>query len=143
MCSSDLHGVPVASHHGLLTHALAPVFASCDIRNAITVDDLREIARDGVADGRFLWVGSAGLASQIVEAFRLSGDAPQITEVETRSVARNGSAGSRGLWNAVRPNRAIVVAGTVHPATVSQVEALVADGWDHIAFDIEIGRAHV
>ncbi|MCX5987843.1 MAG: hypothetical protein NTV35_02230 [Chloroflexi bacterium] len=30
----------------------------------------------------------------------------------------------------------IVVAGTVHPATVLQVEALVADGWDHIAFDI-------
>ena len=36
----------------------------------------------------------------------------------------------------MRPERVIVVEGTVHPATVVQVEALVADGWDHIAFDI-------
>lgn len=34
------------------------------------------------------------------------------------------------------PKRLIVVAGTVHPATVLQVEALVSDGWGHIAFDI-------
>ena len=131
-----VHGVPVASHFGRLEHALAPVFASCDIRDAITDDDLRVIARDGVAGGRLLWVGSAGLASQVVEAFRLSGAASETREVDTRSDEPDSGAGSGEVWNAVRPERVIVVAGTVHPATVVQVEALVADGWGHIAFDI-------
>ena len=131
-----VHGVPVASHLGRLEHALAPVFASCDIRDAITDDDLRVIARDGVAGGRLLWVGSAGLASQVVEAFRLSGAASETREVDTRSDEPDSGAGSGEVWNAVRPERVIVVAGTVHPATVVQVEALVADGWGHIAFDI-------
>ena len=131
-----VHGVPVASHLGRLEHALAPVFASCDIRDAITDDDLRVIARDGVAGGRLLWVGSAGLASQVVEAFRSSGAASETREVDTRSDEPDSGAGSGEVWNAVRPERVIVVAGTVHPATVVQVEALVADGWGHIAFDI-------
>ncbi len=131
-----VHGVPVASHFGRLEHALAPVFASCDIRDAITDDDLRVIARDGVAGGRLLWVGSAGLASQVVEAFRSSGAASETREVDTRSDEPDSGAGSGEVWNAVRPERVIVVAGTVHPATVVQVEALVADGWGHIAFDI-------
>ena len=131
-----VHGVPVASHFGRLEHALAPVFASCDIRDAITDDDLRVIARDGVAGGRLLWVGSAGLASQVVEAFRVSGAASETREVDTRSDEPDSGAGSGEVWNAVRPERVIVVAGTVHPATVVQVEALVADGWGHIAFDI-------
>ena len=131
-----VQGVPVASHLGRLEHALAPVFASCDIRDAITDDDLRVIARDGVAGGRLLWVGSAGLASQVVEAFRLSGAASETREVDTRSDEPDSGAGSGEVWNAVRPERVIVVAGTVHPATVVQVEALVADGWGHIAFDI-------
>ena len=131
-----VHGVPVASHFGRLEHALAPVFASCDIRDAITDDDLRVIARDGVAGGRLLWVGSAGLASQVVEAFRSSGAASETREVDTWSDAPDSGAGSGEVWNAVRPERVIVVAGTVHPATVVQVEALVADGWGHIAFDI-------
>ena len=131
-----VHGVPVASHLGRLEHALAPVFASCDIRDATTDDDLRVIARDGVAGERILWVGSAGLASQVVEAFRVSGAASETREVDTWSDAPDRSAGSGEVWNAVRPERVIVVAGTVHPATVLQVEALVADGWDHIAFDI-------
>ena len=131
-----VHGGPVASHLGRLEHALAPVFASCDIRDAITDDDLRVIARDGVAGGRLLWVGSAGLASQVVEAFRLSGAASETREVDTRSDEPDSGAGSGEVWNAVRPERVIVVAGTVHPATVVQVEALVADGWGHIAFDI-------
>ena len=131
-----VHGGPVASHLGRLEHALAPVFASCDIRDAITDDDLRVIARDGVAGGRLLWVGSAGLASQVVEAFRSSGAASETREVDTWSDAPDSGAGSGEVWNAVRPERVIVVAGTVHPATVVQVEALVADGWGHIAFDI-------
>ena len=131
-----VHGVPVASHLGRLEHALAPVFASCDIRDATTDDDLRVIARDGVAGVRILWVGSAGLASQVVEAFRSSGAASETREVDTRSDEPDSGAGSGEVWNAVRPERVIVVAGTVHPATVLQVEALVADGWDHIAFDI-------
>lgn len=131
-----IHGVPVASHLGRLEHALAPVFASCDIRDATTDDDLRVIARDGVADERILWVGSAGLASQVVEAFRVSGAASETREVDTWSDAPDRSASSGEVWNAVRPERVIVLAGTVHPATVLQVEALVADGWDHIAFDI-------
>ena len=131
-----VQGVPVASHLGRLEHALAPVFASCDIRDAITDDDLRVIARDGVAGGRLLWVGSAGLASQVVEAFRSSGAASETREVDTRSDEPDSGAGSGEVWNAVRPERVIVVAGTVHPATVVQVEALVADGWGHIAFDI-------
>ena len=131
-----VHGGPVASHLGRLEHALAPVFASCDIRDAITDDDLRVIARDGVAGGRLLWVGSAGLASQVVEAFRSSGAASETREVDTRSDEPDSGAGSGEVWNAVRPERVIVVAGTVHPATVVQVEALVADGWGHIAFDI-------
>ena len=131
-----VQGVPVASHLGRLEHALAPVFASCDIRDAITDDDLRVIARDGVAGVRILWVGSAGLASQVVEAFRVSGAASETREVDTWSDAPDRSASSGEVWNAVRPERVIVVAGTVHPATVVQVEALVADGWGHIAFDI-------
>ena len=131
-----VQGVPVASHLGRLEHALAPVFASCDIRDATTDDDLRVIARDGVAGVRILWVGSAGLASQVVEAFRVSGAASETREVDTWSDAPDRSASSGEVWNAVRPERVIVVAGTVHPATVVQVEALVADGWDHIAFDI-------
>ena len=131
-----VQGVPVASHLGRLEHALAPVFASCDIRDATTDDDLRVIARDGVAGVRILWVGSAGLASQVVEAFRVSGAASETREVDTWSDAPDRSASSGEVWNAVRPERVIVVAGTVHPATVLQVEALVADGWDHIAFDI-------
>ena len=131
-----VHGVPVASHLGRLEHALAPVFASCDIRDATTDDDLRVIARDGVAGVRILWVGSAGLASQVVEAFRVSGAASETREVDTRSDEPDSGAGSGEVWNAVRPERVIVVAGTVHHATVVQVEALVADGWGHIAFDI-------
>jgi uncharacterized protein YgbK (DUF1537 family) len=131
-----VHGVPVAAHLGRLDHALAPVFASCDIRDSTTDDDLRVIARDGVAGERILWVGSAGLASQVVEAFRVSGAASETREVDTWSDAPDRSASSGEVWNAVRPERVIVVAGTVHPATVLQVETLVADGWDHIAFDI-------
>lgn len=131
-----LCGVPVPSHRGRLDHALAPATASCDIRDATTDDDLQLIAREGVADGRVLWVGSAGLASQIVEAYRWLASPSETWEIATRGDVPNGSAGSWEAWNSVGPERVIVVAGTAHPSTVMQVEALVADGWRHIAFDV-------
>ena len=131
-----VNGVPVPSHSGRLDLALAPAVDCCDIQDATTDDDLRRIAHDGVADGRYLWVGSAGLASQIIEAYRSKETLSETRNTGIRQQVPEGDLIVGRNWNAVRPERVVVVAGTVHPSTVEQVKALVADGWRHVAYDI-------
>lgn len=131
-----VNGVPVPSHSGRLDHALAPAVDFCDIRDASTDDDLQLIARDEVANGRFLWVGSAGLASKIVDAFRSTETLTQARITGIRHRVPDGEPNLGGAWNSVRPDRVVIVAGTVHPSTVLQVAALAADRWRHIAYDI-------
>lgn len=131
-----VNGVPVPSHDGRLDHALTPAVDFCDIRDASTEDDLQLIARDEVANGRFLWVGSAGLASKIVDAFRSTETVSETRSIGIRHHVPDGEPNLGGVWNSVRPDRVVVVAGTVHPSTVLQVEALAYDGWRHVAYDI-------
>lgn len=85
--------------------------ASLLVCDAVTETDLRELAASAIATGkRLLWVGSAGLAGALA------------------SCAKPGGAGADSP-------PILVVAGSVHPASRAQTEALAEAGYRLVKVD--------
>jgi uncharacterized protein YgbK (DUF1537 family) len=120
-----INGRPVDSFGGRLRDAFANVATACDFHDAADEDDLHAIAKQGVDDGVRVWVGSAGLAAELVPAlvekglhFTGYGEAEEDT---------------REQWHGGSP--VVVVAGSIHPMTVAQVAEVAAHGVAHLAMD--------
>lgn len=117
-------GRPVPGFGGDVRAALHPVADACDVHDVASDDDLAAIATQGIEDGVRVWVGTAGLAGQLVPALVARG---------LHFAAHDGEETADGPWHDGRP--VVVVAGSVHPVTVAQVAALAASGVAHLAID--------
>ena len=129
------HGVPVEPFGGFLRDALEGAAARADVRDAESDDDLARIARDAAGNAAYrVWCGTAGLAKHVAEALGLE----PTSAVPALKAAR----------------RVRVIAGTGHPITEAQLNALRAaamngieilvDGpnfWKHGRPDAEIYAA--
>jgi uncharacterized protein YgbK (DUF1537 family) len=116
-----LHGHPVERLGGHLDLALGETIERSDVFDALTDADLAGIARRAAGDPAYrVWCGTAGLAAHVVEALGLRPGAGRRTE---REVA----------------GRVLVVAGSLHPATIGQVAGLAGAGWAHLTLDLEEG----
>ncbi len=121
-----VHGQPATHHGGVLAEAFASAADACDFRDAATDDDLLAVATQGIEDGVRVWVGTAGLAAQLV---------PALIEKGLHFAAHDGADDDDDdPWHGGRP--VVVIAGSVHPVTVAQVAALAASGAAHLAIDL-------
>ena len=99
------HGVPVEPFGGFLRDALEGSASRADVRDAETDDDLERIAHEAARNAAYrVWCGTAGLAGHAPAALRLtpSGAPPTLPPA----------------------GRVFVIAGTGHPATNAQLDAL-------------------
>jgi uncharacterized protein YgbK (DUF1537 family) len=111
------HGTPVGPYGGSIRAALAPAADRCDVWDAETDADLRRIASFAAADPACrVWCGSAGLAACVPAALRLR-------------------PGPTARPAPPRAERVAVIAGTQHPATLLQIEALARAGWATFPLD--------
>ena len=113
-------GERAAPFGGFLRDALETAAARCDIRDAETDQDLERIAREAAGNAAYrVWCGTAGLARHVPVALgltSLSGEPrPQLP------IAK----------------RVLVLAGTGHPATNAQLDALAAERIDGVDILVE------
>ncbi len=119
-----VHGAPAPNFAGALAAAFAEVAESCDFHDAEDDETLHAIAKQGVDDGVRVWVGTAGLAAELV---------PALIEKGLHFAGHEGESEDDASWHAGRS--VVVVAGSVHPTTVAQVAMLAATGTPHLAID--------
>ena len=119
-----LHGTPTPNYGGRLRDAFVDAAAACDFHDALDESSLQEIAKQGVDDGVRVWVGTAGLASEMV---------PALIEKGLHFSGHEGESDDVGSWHEGRS--VLVVAGSVHPTTVAQVASLAETGIPHLAID--------
>ena len=119
-----IHGTPAPMYGGRLRDAFVDAAAACDFHDAVDETALREIAEQGVDDGVRVWVGTAGLAAELV---------PALIEKGLHFSGHEGESDEVGPWHEGRS--VVVVAGSVHPTTVAQVAALAETGVPHLAID--------
>ena len=113
-----VHGRPVEPYGGSVVHALGEAARRSDVRDATTDADLGHIATEAAANAEHrVWCGSAGLAAHVPATLGLT-----------------PPAGAQPL-PLPAASRALVIAGSAHPATVEQVKRLVDAGWLHLPFD--------
>ena len=99
------HGAPVEPFGGFLRDALEGAASRADVRDAETDNDLERIAREAARNPAYrVWCGTAGLARHAPAALGLtpSGAPPALPRAE----------------------RVYVIAGTGHPVTDAQLDAL-------------------
>jgi 4-hydroxythreonine-4-phosphate dehydrogenase len=114
-----LHGHPVERFGGRLDLALGETIERCDVFDALSDADLAGIARRVAGDPAYrVWCGTAGFAAHVVEALGLRPGAGRRAEREAAG-------------------RVLVVAGSLHPATIGQVAGLAGAGWAHLVLDLE------
>ncbi len=117
------HGTPVEPFGGFLRDALESAAARADVRDAESDDELARIAAEGARNpGYRVWCGTAGLARYAPAALGLTGGGPQPV--------------------VPRAARVLVLAGTPHPATNAQLDALAAEQADAVTILVE-GRRHI
>jgi D-threonate/D-erythronate kinase len=126
-----LDGIPIASVSQLLLEADVAVGTRAWVCDASTDEDLRAVARAGVALERpVVWVGTAGLAAQLPAALGLTGSAshdlvparPVLTVVG--SMAADSQAQLSALVAAGRPRVSLDELGAVLSSRTSAVLAL-------------------
>ena len=101
------HGGPVEPFGGFLRDALEGAATRSDVRDAETDDDLAQIAREAAGNAAYrVWCGTAGLAKHVPRALGLAARGAPLT----LPIAE----------------RVYVIAGTGHPATNAQLDALHA-----------------
>ena len=105
-----VHGNPVEPFGGFLRDALESAAMRSDVRDAESDDDLARIAAEAAGNAAYrVWCGTAGLAKHVPSALGLT---PQTT-------ARAG-----GGPSATGAKRVVIFAGTAHPVTNAQLDAL-------------------
>ena len=124
-----VHGRPATNHGGRLREAFADAATACDFHDAADEATLQAIAKQGVDDGVRVWVGSAGLAAELV---------PALIEKGLHFAGHEGTDGDDGFasdapWHG--GSQIVVIAGSVHPVTVAQVASVALAGVRHLAFD--------
>ncbi len=117
-----IHGEPALAFGGDVRAALGSAASRCDLYDATTDADLARIAQVAARANYAVWCGTAGLAAYAPAALGL------------RHGGADGGAPPQRRRGAAR---VLVVAGSLHPATVAQIDALNAAGWTHLTLPIE------
>lgn len=121
-----VHGRPATNHGGRLRDAFADAATACDFHDAADEETLHAIAKQGVDDGVRVWVGTAGLAAELV---------PALIEKGLHFAGHEGTDGdeSDAPWHDGSP--VVVIAGSVHPVTIAQIASVANAGARHLAID--------
>jgi uncharacterized protein YgbK (DUF1537 family) len=129
-----IHGRPATRFDGRLIEAFSEpaseagssAASSCDFHDAADEADLRTVAKKGVDDGVRVWVGSAGLAAELV---------PALIEKGLHFDGHDGADGGEpdSPWHEGNP--VFVIAGSVHPVTIAQVAEAATNPDRHLAIN--------